>query len=77
MRYIDADAISEDQRQQYGFFYDFDLQELLDAQPTIDAIEVVRCGECKHMMPDGVCNEFADVIIRPSVSDYCSYGERR
>lgn len=42
-----------------------------------DAVEVVRCGECKHMMADGRCMEFADDGIRPSASDFCSYGERR
>ena len=36
MRLIDADAITEDERQEHGFFYDSDLQELLDEQPTID-----------------------------------------
>ena len=38
---------------------------------------VVRCGECKHLMPDGRCREFADDEIRPSASDFCSYGEGR
>ena len=38
--------------------------------------EIVRCGECKHLMPDGRCREFADDAIRPSTSDFCSYGER-
>ncbi len=36
MRLIDADAITEDERQEHGFFYNSDLQELLDEQPTID-----------------------------------------
>lgn len=44
---------------------------------SVDAVPVVRCGECKHMMADGRCFEFADDNIRPSVSDYCSRGERR
>ena len=38
---------------------------------------IVRCGECKHMMADGRCEVFADDAIRPSASDFCSYGERR
>lgn len=41
------------------------------------AMMVVCCGECKYMMPDGRCSEFADESIRPSASDYCSRGERR
>lgn len=49
----------------------------VEALPTIDAVPVVRCGECKHLMADGRCFSFADDNIRPSVSDFCSYGERR
>ena len=33
-RLIDAD-IPEDDRQVYGFFYDYDLQQLLDSRKTI------------------------------------------
>lgn len=47
-----------------------------DAQ-RIEAEPIVRCGQCKNMMPDGSCSCFADYRIRPSVSDFCSYGERR
>ena len=39
--------------------------------------EVIRCGNCKFLMPSGLCTVFADGGIRPSVSDFCSYGERR
>lgn len=40
-------------------------------------VDIVRCGECKHLKADGTCDIFADDNIRPSVSDFCSYGERR
>ena len=39
--------------------------------------EIIRCGECKYMMADGSCYEFADDNLRPSASDFCSYAERR
>lgn len=42
-----------------------------------NAKPLIRCGECKHLMPDGRCREFADDAIRPSASDFCSYGERK
>ena len=42
-----------------------------------DKVEVVRCGDCKFLMPSGLCTVFADECIRPSVSDFCSYGKRR
>lgn len=38
---------------------------------------IVRCGQCKYRGDDGRCSEFADDNIRPSVSDFCSCGERR
>ena len=45
--------------------------------PAIDAEPVVRCGECKHLLPNGKCTMFADDNICPSASDFCSAGERR
>ena len=51
--------------------------EQLQVYQKKDVIEVVRCGECKHMTANGRCREFADNFIRPSASDYCSYGERK
>lgn len=47
-RYIDADAIKLEK----GFFEKVDnvpkFYEWLGKQPTIDAVPVVRCGECKY-----------------------------
>ena len=42
----------------------------------MQGIDIVRCGECKYMLPCGRCTMFADDKIRPSVSDFCSHGER-
>lgn len=71
-RYIDADAYIK-------YCEDKWIPLNVDAvteQPTADAVEVVRCGECKHKKANGRCNMFADFRIKPSVSDFCSYGER-
>lgn len=54
-----------------------DACRIIDATPDADVVEVVRCGECKYLMQDGRCYEFADDNIKPSVSDYCSYGEKK
>ena len=49
-----------------------------NAIPTIDAVSVVRCGECKHMYDgikgDGylICHKFNHFI---KADDFCSYGE--
>ena len=44
---------------------------------ALEQPEIIRCGECKYMMEDGRCYEFADDNIRPSASDFCSYAERQ
>ena len=52
------------------------IRDAINELPSADAVEVVRCGECKHMLSSGGCSIFADSDIRPSASDFCSYGER-
>ena len=46
--------------------------------PAVDAVEVVRCGECKHNLrpdkPNSIC-EFDIPIF--DIYGYCSEGERR
>ena len=46
--------------------------------PTVDAVEVVRCKDCKHWTM-GYCNHFAYYGYEPMTSedDFCSYGERK
>ena len=50
--------------------------EMIEAAPTIDAVPVVRCGECKWFIGVGhYCKYFREKIKR--THGYCSYGERR
>ena len=58
----------------------------IDEQPTVDAVEVVRCKDCKHWlhMEDGFgdCTNgrfHLDGHADPSMyaDDFCSCGERR
>lgn len=46
----------------------------LDTAPTVDAVEVVRCKDCKHW-GDTICNWFEEERIMWQ-NDFCSYGER-
>lgn len=50
----------------------------LEAQPTVDAVEVVRCKECIEVdgMEDGLyhCPYCTDL---KKADDFCSYGERK
>ena len=47
--------------------YDIELRALPSAQS-----EIIYCGECKYMMPNGRCSAFADPSIRPMSSEYGS-----
>lgn len=49
----------------------------IDKAPTVDAVEVVRCKNCKHFTKEeglsgGMCDEH-NVWIDDN--DFCSYGE--
>lgn len=49
--------------------------------PTVDAVEVVRCKDCKHYYADpwgwGNCVFEGGVSRRTKTNDFCSWGERR
>lgn len=54
----------------------------IDDAPTIDAVEVVRCKECKHrssdydILGDYLCEKRGCRFFCKD-NDFCSYGERR
>jgi hypothetical protein len=51
------------------------MKDCIGYCPTVDAVKVVRCGECwAYNQPD--C-PMSGSPGRVSVSDFCSYGERR
>ena len=82
-RLIDADALMNVIRQHeyrlatkqgsidYGMFT-LGIQQAVDEQPTIDAVEVVRCRDCKHRYSDSWC-EYVD----DDDNFYCARGERK
>lgn len=52
--------------------------KIIDAQPAVDAVEVVRCKDCKYLMFSdfyGECGQGYLGIVIPA--DYCLRGERR
>ena len=54
------------------------IAEIVNA-PTVDAVEVVRCKDCKHYGDYGRvwdCNKYGGMHF-PNEDDFCSYGERR
>ena len=46
--------------------------EDIEAAPTVDAVEVVRCKDCKHRYSDSWC-EYVD----DDDNFYCARGERK
>ena len=59
-------------------YSEVDVANLLSHAPTVDAVEVVRCLECKHLMFSdcyGECGKGHMGIV--SSNDFCSYGERK
>ena len=54
---------------------------IVNAAPTVDAVPVVRCKDCEHLVNTTInANGFlicdiSDMEIAPD--DFCSYGERR
>lgn len=56
--------------------YDVVQVETLEGLPSVDAVEVVRCADCKHKYLESM------VWVCPfglpgSPDSYCSYGERK
>lgn len=58
-----------------------DIYNAIRNAPTIDAVEVIRCKDCKHFtegMAVGMCKRIEDKPIMPvPYNHFCSYGERR
>lgn len=81
MRLIDADKLVD-------MLYDNEFAALcpldevsgvIDACPTVDAVPVVRCRECKYYKPDEFeCGcDFAGGLPYVKADDFCSFGKRR
>ena len=86
MRPIDADKVMEEIARIGGHnlsgWSTIGVKALIDRQPTIDAVPVVRCIDCKHwggVTYGCVCRYFSGIETRiyTGYDDYCSYGERK
>ena len=100
-RLIDADALLRSEIQRCGcvpligsgYNDETSFKLILDKTPTVDAVEVVRCKDCKHWHEEtGWCyhhSHFVDSeggFCHPwesndwkmlNADDFCSYGERK
>ena len=84
MRIIDADAMKRVYQEvlcnhvaciDCSFFMDDEyckFETMLSEAPTVDAVPVVRCKDCKHRFQDSWC-EYVD----DDDNFYCARGERK
>ena len=68
MKYLDT---LEEVLLERGFPLDI-VQKALETVQTIDAVEIVRCRDCKHRHSDSWC-EYVD----DDDNFYCARGERK
>ena len=71
MRLIDADALMDEANSDGAYGY-VDAKQISEA-PTVDAVPVVRCRECKHL---GFCGDATNLEVM-GFYGYCSRGERK
>ena len=72
-RLIDADALIKEANEEGAYGY-VDAKQIADA-PTVDAVEVVRCRDCKHYDGKWLCKISGVPSRKPC--DFCSHGERK
>ena len=74
MRFIDADALIA------AFDAEGVETEIIEDAPTVDAVEVVRCKDCKWYAHDedfAFCDNYTSLMDHVGDETFCSYGERR
>lgn len=77
-RLIDANALIEEANAEGAYGY-VDAFQIANA-PTVDAVEVVRCRECKHWHKETLFCDYmpygeAQERVNWYADDFCSYGE--
>ena len=80
--FAEADVCEEfpDSYCEFGFSRE-KIKELLRDIPTVDAVPVVRCRECKYRFKNNGHDKSGCPIIDANIwmdnDDFCSYGERK
>ena len=78
MRLIDADALLKDAETDKAIINSLadivDIRNLVITQPTIDAVEVVRCKDCHyHDVADKYCCWWENDV---NDDDFCSFAKK-
>lgn len=73
MRLIDAGALQKEHMK----CNDGKRLMLVDVAPTVDAVEVVRCENCRYFVTNYAVPHCGRTLIGMKKFDFCSYGERK
>ena len=76
-RLIDADKLALKLRYMGYMDEHEEVQEVIDEAPTVDAVEVVRCKDCRYYVTNYAVPHCGRTLIGMKKSDYCNYGERK
>lgn len=78
-RLIDANALIKEANEDGAYGY-VDAFQIANA-PTVDAVEVVRCRECRYRFGNNGHSKNGCPIIDANIwmddDDFCSHGERK
>ena len=77
-RLIDANELIKEAYADGAYGY-VDAEQIANA-PTVDAVGVVRCKDCKRFHRNLENDTYCDCVgglSDPEEHDFCSYGERR
>ena len=88
MRLIDADALKEYfktiQKYHVGEYSEWYLADVLEQQPTVDAVPAIRCKDCRYYdygeNPSetwSVCTAHINCYIETCADNFCSWAERK
>ena len=84
-RLIDANDVKELINGLSELPWEEEVDYLVDTLPTVDAVEVVRCKDCKYYKPHTPSAHWESklpycircVRVKVNPDDFCSYGERK
>lgn len=88
-RLIDADKLEKQEYWGNERCFDYVDAEDIDNAPTVDAVPVVRCKDCKHYRnyPNGLCylhtepktnaRGYSGEAVCVELDGFCYYGERK
>lgn len=82
-RLIDADNLLKNIKKQMGISPNYRITAgwCVVCEPTVDAVPVIRCKDCKHAAPETYYKswDYKCILFQHAMmaDDYCSHGKRK